>query len=204
MTQYAVRNIATQIIESAVGRRDPEGFEGPLDASPVFPDGYELIPYQGPITLVGPTNTAVLRWNVTAPAWIEEGDLPAMIAAAIEQTYADNDAVTRAAVGDRVNEYAVAAADARAYAAAGYTGPVDRSVCSYAQDNGTNVAQTNEWAARAIIARADAFDWAQDEMRAKRFNFQRAMRNCSTPAELAYVLLLWDQFIAGLRAQLGL
>ena len=41
-------------------------------------------------------------------------------------------------------------------------------------------------------------------MRAKRFNFQSAMRNSTTPGELAHVVYLWDQFIAGLRAQLGL
>ena len=75
MTQYAVRNIATQIIESAVGRRDPEGFEGPIDEPPIPAPGTELIPYQGFIPLTGPTNTAVLRWEGAAPAWVEVATL---------------------------------------------------------------------------------------------------------------------------------
>lgn len=93
MTQYAVRNIATQIIESAVGRRDPEDFVGPLDAPPVLADGYEAIPFQGRIPLDDrPTPTAALEWTGAGPAWAERGDMASQRehkAAAISSCCAD-------------------------------------------------------------------------------------------------------------------
>lgn len=76
MTQYAVRNIATQIIESGVGRRDPNDFVGPLDAPPILAEGYEALMYQGRIPLDDrPTPTAALEWTAAGPAWVERGDM---------------------------------------------------------------------------------------------------------------------------------
>lgn len=76
MTQYCIRRLSTQIIEGGVGRPDPEGFIGPIDEPPEYPDEFDLIPYQGNLLLGGsPTPSAVLRWSGTAPAWVDESTL---------------------------------------------------------------------------------------------------------------------------------
>jgi hypothetical protein len=94
MTQYAIRNIATQNIEYAVGRRDPEGFVGPLDAPPILAEGYEALLFQGLIPFDGrPTPTSELKAGPgNAPVWTEVGDMPSQRehkAAAISSCCAD-------------------------------------------------------------------------------------------------------------------
>jgi hypothetical protein len=131
-------------------------------------------------------------------------DLPALKAAAITKTYADVDGVYKAAIGRRATEYQDAEDAARAFAAAGYMGDVSEYVSDYAAHNVTGEAQTDQWAADQIIARADAFRAAQAAMRTKRFEWQAAMRAASTPDELAAAVAAWNGFIAALRGQLGL
>jgi hypothetical protein len=125
-------------------------------------------------------------------------------AEAIAKSYRDVDKVTEDAIGRRSEEYKDAAAAARAYAAAGYEGAVDEDISSYAQFNPTGKAQTNQWAADQIIARADAMEAAKKSMRSKRFEHQAAMRAATTAEELAVAVAAWDAFIAATRAELGL
>jgi hypothetical protein len=124
--------------------------------------------------------------------------------AAIAATYTDVDKVYADAVGNRTEEYKDAEADARAYKAAGYAGDVSGYVSDYALHNPTGAAQSNQWAAEQIIARADAFAAAKLSMRSQRFASQAAMRAAGTPEELAAAVAEWDEFIAGVRADLGL
>lgn len=142
--------------------------------------GIELAPAQGPVV-----------------------DLKALRASAMAKTYADVDAVTRSAVGDRAEEYRDAEAAARGFVAAGYEGAVDESVSSYAQYNPTGQEQSNTWAADQIIARADAFRAAQKTMRARRFASQSEIRLADTPEAIEAAVEAWSEFIAGIRAALG-
>lgn len=125
-------------------------------------------------------------------------------AAAIDKAFTDVDHVTRAAIGDRVEEYRQAEEEARAYRLAGYTGEVSLDISAYAEHNSTGAKQTNRWAADGIIARADAFRQAQTTMRAGRFEYQAKMRDARDAAGLDKVLEAWNAFIAGVRQALGL
>jgi hypothetical protein len=130
-------------------------------------------------------------------------NLEALKTAAISSTYGDVDAVTAAAVGNRVEEYRDAESAARAFVEAGYVGDVDEYVTSYARYNPTGLQQTNAWAADQIIARADAFRVAQRGMRTQRFASQAAMRQAETPEALAAAVKAWGHFIVGMRTALG-
>jgi hypothetical protein len=130
-------------------------------------------------------------------------DLESLKAAAINATYGDVDAVTAAAVGNRVEEYRDAEAAARAFVDAGYEGEADEYVSSYAQYNPTGNQQTNAWAANQIIARAGAFRAAQKTMRTQRFFSQAAMRQAEMPEALAEAVEAWGKFIADMRSVLG-
>jgi len=128
----------------------------------------------------------------------------ASVIAAISRTYADVDRVYADAVGNRTEEYKDAEADARAFAAAGYTGTPSDYVHDYALHNPTGSAQTDQWAADQIIARADAFAQAKLAMRSTRFASQAAIRAAATPDDLNAAVATWNGFIASLRTQLGL
>ncbi|MGZ9027386.1 MAG: hypothetical protein ACXW2U_08950 [Telluria sp.] len=138
------------------------------------------------------------------PVAVTPPSLTSEIALALEQTYRDVDAVYDAAVGKREPEYRDAEAAARAFVAAGYEGDADEDVSEFALHNPTRVEQTNQWAANQIIARADAFRNAQKLMRSTRFARQADMRAAVTVDQLAGAVASWDEFIAGVRAQLGL
>lgn len=165
-------------------------------------DGNVIVSLQGPVSFAEPTPTAKPYWRGDALVWIEEQPLPAAIAAAVAKCYIDIDAIYDAAIGKRQAEYTDAEADARAFVADGAA--ATENIKGFARANPTGAAQSNLWAAEQIIARADAFRAAQVAMRTQRFDSQATMRACSTPADLAHVIYLWDQFIAGLRAQLGI
>jgi hypothetical protein len=130
--------------------------------------------------------------------------LTAACVAAVAKTYADVDSVVRDAVGLRFEEYKDAEIDARAFAASGYAGDAPESVACHARSNPTGVAQTDQWAADQIIARADAFAAAKLSMRSNRMDRQADMRAATTASELASAGAAWDSFIATTRAQLGL
>ena len=137
--------------------------------------------------------------------WVETGTLDAHKAAAIAKTYPDVDAVYDAAIGRRATEYANAEAAAREYLATEVRpSAVSGYITGHARSNPTGQQQTNEWAAHQIIERADAFRWAELQMRNVRFDRQADMRAATAPDELAAAVREWDGFITWLRSTLGL
>lgn len=179
---------------------------GPPAPSAGNPFGYTYVLLGGPVdwsTKPSESSELVQQTDGTL-LWVETATLASLQVDAIARTYPDVDAVYEAAIGRRATEYAEAEADARAFAAAGYTGDTTQYVTGFAQSNPTGVAQTNEWAARQIIGRADAFKQAQLAMRNTRFVRQADMRAATTYAELQTAVAGWNTFIAQLRASLGL
>jgi len=187
------------VVQSTV-RMEEE--EGPPRPAPLSGD-WRRLPEQ---LAWGAVPGGRLKWVDfgVAPEW-EGPPLADLQAAAIAKTYADVDAIYDAAVGRRVSEYARAEEAARAYLAA----EVEPSVVSdyitgHATNNPTGQQQTNEWAARQIIERADAFRWAELQMRNVRFARQADMRAAVSPEELATAVGGWEEFLTWLRSTLDL
>lgn len=185
-----------------IGLPDPEGFFGPPDPEPAGPYRYEQIP-EKVFGSLRPTPTSLLMWVDGAAAWVECGVLSDLQAKAIAKTYIDVDSVYDAAVGRRTTEYARAEEAARAFQSPDFTGPVSGYISGHAASNPTGQVQTNEWAAQQIVERADAFKWAELQMRNVRFARQADMRAATTPAELSAAVASWENFIAWLRSLLG-
>lgn len=187
------------VVQSAVRVEAEDGPPMP------FPDGgdWRLLP--GRPDWSAPAG-ARLKWIDfgASPVW-EAPELADLKAAAITRTYADVDGVYDAAIGRRGTEYERAEAAARAYLAADVEPEeVSPYIVGHARSNPTGQQQTNEWAAQQIIARADAFRWAELQMRNVRFDRQADMRAATTPEELAAAVAGWDGFIRQLRSALGL
>lgn len=138
-----------------------------------------------------------------APPALSVEALGALKNSAIAKTYTDVDAVHNAAVGSRATEYTEAETAAREYITSGAVGPASSYVADFALYNPTGLPQTDRWAAESIISRADAFRNAQLSMRSTRFIVQKQMRDAATKEDLDAAVAQWDQFIANLRAQLG-
>lgn len=195
----------TQYLQLGPGNRVTGIFELPANEAPVVGDTIVMVnltPFP-PGWPEGATPTEELHFSEGVCVWIEGQPLAAAQAAAIAKTYIDVDAVYEAAIGRRATEYADAESEARAYAAAGYTGIAGEYVDGFARRNPTGIVQTSQWAAQQIIGRADAFNSAALSMRTTRFDRQADMRAATTAAELATAVTAWSNFIATLRAQLG-
>lgn len=201
MARYLVRRIPTQEVECICITQDPFDLEGPPYLTPYLQDDIELIAWEGALSFTPITPTAKLRWDGAGAVWVEEGKMQLLIDAAVARCYTDIDAVYAAAIGNRQAEYTDAEADARAFVAGA---EATENVAGFARANPTGIEQSNLWSAEQIIARADAFRAAQVAMRTQRFDSQAAMRACLTPAALAHVVYLWDEFITTLRQQLGI
>jgi hypothetical protein len=182
----------------------------PCEDEPPLPLWYgqaegTLVLLDAPIDWAGPTPTAVLHLVDGVQHWVEMGPLEQLKAEAVARTYADVDAVYDAAIGRRATEYASAEAAAREYLAAEVKpGAVSGYITGHARSNPTGEQQTNEWAAQQIIERADAFRWAELQMRNVRFDRQADMRAAAAPEELTAAVAEWDGFIFWLRSTLGL
>ena len=152
-----------------------------------------------------PTPTQVLYIANGELYWVETAPLDDAKAAAIAKTYPDVDAIYDVAVGRRVTEYARAEEAARVYLAAAVApAVVSDYITGHATNNPTGQQQSNEWAARQIIERADAFRWAELQMRNVRFARQADMRAAGTPEELAQAVAEWEGFLSWLRLTLDL
>ena len=176
--------------------------EGPPPPAPGGGD-WRLLP--GAIDWDAPPG-ARLKWVDfgAMPEW-EAPPLDGLREAAIAKTYPDVDAIYDAAVGRRVTEYARAEEAARAYLAAEVEPDVVSDyITGHAMNNPTGEQQTNEWAARQIIERADAFRWAELQMRNVRFARQADMRAAVSPEELATAVGGWEEFLTWLRSTLDL
>jgi hypothetical protein len=189
-----------QQFESAL--EEAEGPNLPL------PGPFQYCRLSGPPALPPqPAPTYRLRWMGFGadPEWVEGVPLADLQAAAIAKTYPDVDAVYDAAIGRRATEYASAEAAAREYLGAEVRPEiVSGYITGHARSNPTGQQQTNEWAAQQIIERADAFRWAELQMRNVRFDRQADMRAATTPEELGAAVAEWDGFILRLRSTLGL
>jgi len=176
--------------------------EGP---PPPAPGGGDWRVLPGAINWAAP-HGARLKWIDfgVMPEW-EPPALAGLQEAAIAKTYTDVDAVYDIAIGRRAVEYQLAEAAARDYLVA-MPAPavVSEYITAHAKNNPTGLQQTNEWAARQIIERADAFRWAALQMRSVRFARQADMRAAATIEELAAAVAKWEEFLTWLRSTLDL
>ncbi len=126
-------------------------------------------------------------------------DLAADIASALAGIDSDVDEIYRLAIGSRQAEYEEAERQAKAYAEAGYTGPVPPMVQCWADPKGW----TAEQAADEILQQAAIWRGAQQAIRAQRLALKEQARSAESPAALAAVRAGWSGFVAVVRAQLG-
>jgi hypothetical protein len=151
-----------------------------------------------------PQPSADYVWDETAKRWTYVQPLASRRVDALAKCYIDIDAVVKAAVGERAEEYKDALAEAQAFADSGYAEPAPESVVKFAQKNPTMQVQTNAWAAQQVIGRAEALADARRRMRDQRFDSQYDMRAAATGADLDAAVATWAAFIASIRSQLGL
>lgn len=183
---------------------DPDA--GPGIPVPTAQPGFTLIdaPEASTFTRAGRRATEVAFWRDGVIEWEDSVPLAAHIKAAIDATYPDVDAIYEAAVGRRTTEYTRAEEAAREYVAAEVKPAIVSSyITGHAERNPTGEVQTNEWAAQQIIERADAFRWAELQMRNARFAHQADMRAATSAEELEAVVESWRGFIEWLREILG-
>lgn len=121
-------------------------------------------------------------------------------AAAVAQTYSDVDAIYSAAVGNRESEYIQAEQDARAFKATGYTGIPSAYISGWATVKGFS----NQVAADAIIAKADALHTAKLALRNARFISQAEMQAATTQQQLDTAVNTWNTTLININTSLGL
>lgn len=187
---------------------------GDSDRSPLEPDVY-LVPANCVETappVPGENQFAV--WNGTAwiiedvpppPAPPEPPALPTLAelrVAAVKKIDNDTDALIGAVIGNRASEYELAEAQAKAYAAAGYTGAAPDCVASWAA---AKVAQgwTAQQAADDILATAAAWRTAQASIRAHRLLRKEQARLAEDAAGVDAALAQWAGFLTVIKGQLG-
>lgn len=107
----------------------------------------------------------------------------------------DVDAIYAAVVGNRSIEYTEAEADAQAFAAAGFSGPVPQSVAAFSASAGL----TDQEAAQSILAQAAAWRAAVLQIRTARLAAKASARAGNIDAALA----TWSAFVAQMRGALG-
>lgn len=131
-------------------------------------------------------------------------NLAGLIASAVVSIDVDADAIRRAVIGERATEYQAAYDDASAYKAAGYAGTVPPSVQSWvdAKKAGGTVWTTKQ-AADDILTTAAQWTAAQQSIRANRLKAKEQAKVAADANALAAVMTGWAQFVAGIRAQLG-
>lgn len=120
-------------------------------------------------------------------------------AAGLQQIDADVDALYARVIGNRAAEYEQAEREATAYAHAGYAGTVPGMVDAWAQAKGWSGQQ----AADDIITQANAWRSAQTAIRAARLLRKEQVRAAEDVAAVNAALAAWGQFLAAIRAQLG-
>lgn len=163
---------------------------------------------------VDPTNAVVFRMTsnggmescqasalppgtVVDPA--DQPSLSDLKATALKRLDSDVDAIYGAVLGNRSEEYSLAATDAQAYKTAGYTGTVPGSVASWAAAKNW----TNTQAADDILATAAQWINAQAAIRATRLARKEQVRAAPTGDDITMALSAWDSFAAYIRNQLG-
>lgn len=140
-------------------------------------------------------------WEVQTPSQVELSDL-----ITLRKNYllmlADSevDTIYGRAVGNRVTEYQLAEAEAQQYKDAGYTGTVPESVAVWATAKNWTATQ----AADDILLQAAQWRNAQKVIRSQRLQAKERIRSATTAAGLDAEAATWAQFVATIRAQLGI
>lgn len=116
------------------------------------------------------------------------------------QIDADTDALYGAVLGNRAEEYTLAATEAQAYKTAGYTGTVPSSVQSWATAKNWTPTQ----AADDILLTAARWTGAQSAIRAQRLMHKEQVRTAADDAARGAVMLAWAGFVSYMRGQLGI
>lgn len=138
-------------------------------------------------------------------ATVEAGIVPYVapvptVQACLLKIDADTDAIYGAMLGNRAEEYTLAANEAQAFKAAGYAGTVPGSVQSWATAKGWMAAQS----ADDILATAAQWLGAQSAIRAQRLLRKEQVRVATDAAGITAAMQAWDGFVAYMRGQLGL
>ncbi|MDZ7862464.1 hypothetical protein [Acidovorax sp.] len=145
-------------------------------------------------------------WQAQSTLYADPGklltyeNLPEASAELVARIDADVDRIYDQVMGRRQAEYERAEAEGRAYADAGYTGPVPPMVQSHAAAKGW-VAQV---AADDILAVSAAWRTAQETLRTQRLLRKEQARNALGSASLKAIEATWAGFVAAVRAQLGI
>lgn len=133
--------------------------------------------------------------------WIEGGSAPVpTVQACLARIDADTDVIYGAMLGNRAEEYTLAANEAQAFKAAGYSGAVPGSVQSWATAKGWTPTQ----AADDILATAAQWIGAQSAIRAQRLLRKEQVRTATDAAGITAAMAAWAGFVAYMRGQLGL
>ncbi|KQQ86444.1 hypothetical protein [Massilia sp. Leaf139] len=194
--QYAISDQVGQVLGFAEEER-----------MPALPDGLvaHVMVERVPSFPEPPWPTSTLHVANNELYWVETAPLEQAKELAIARTYVDVDAVYEAAIGRRGTEYTRAEDAARVYLAADpKPAVVSGYITGHALTNPTGQVQSEAWAAQQIVERADAFRWAELQMRNVRFARQADMRAAITPEDLATAVGQWNDFITWLRSTLGL
>ena len=141
-------------------------------------------------------------------AWAALGNTPTPYVAPIFSTAeclakidADTDSIYGTMLGNRGEEYTLAANEAKAYKDAGYTGPVPGSVQSWA----TAKAWTTTQAADDILTTAAQWLGAQSAIRSARLLRKEQVRAAtSDTAARTTIMAAWAGFTTAIRSQLGI
>lgn len=138
-------------------------------------------------------------------ALVEAGIVPYIapvptVLACLVQIDNDTDAIYGAVLGNRAEEYTLAANEAQAYKAAGYTGSVPSSVQSWATAKSWTATQS----ADDILLTAAKWTSAQSAIRAQRLLHKEQVRTAVGDPARAAVMAAWAGFVSYMRGQLGL
>lgn len=123
------------------------------------------------------------------------------VAQCLAKIDADTDSIYGSMLGNRGEEYTLAATEAKAYKDAGYTGPVPGSVQSWA----TAKAWTTTQAADDILTTAAQWLGAQSAIRSARLlRKEQARGTASDPVARITAMAAWAGFTTAIRSQLGI
>jgi len=134
---------------------------------------------------------------------LSEEELSAKLALRVEALVlsvdANVDTIYRAVIGDRAVEYERAATEAKAYAAAGFTGTVPPYVATWVAASGF----TPQAATENILAQSAAWESAALALRQYRLQAKAQLRAATTTADVDAAMLSWNSFLVYIQSQLS-
>ena len=127
-------------------------------------------------------------------------DLVSGIKSAILKIDTETDSIYGSVLGNRAEEYTLAADSADAFKAAGYTGTVPSSVQSWA----TAKKWTPKQATDDILSTRDSWVTAQEAIRASRLLRKEQIKSATNEADINKALSGWYVFVALIKTQLNI